>query len=135
MALLRNTPRRMNRLADRIERAVDSLVREIFSDIAMIVIVATPVDTGEARGNWQSSAGFPELNTTNRLAPTGGQSVTEALTVARRAPFLTPLYLTNNVGHIGPLNRGSSPQASAGFISDSVSRGVRVAVSRRRTLL
>ncbi len=125
----------MNRLASRIELAVDSLAREIFTAIAMKVIIGTPVDTGEARGNWQSSAGFPELNTTNRLSPTGGNSIVEAVTVARRAPFLTSLFLTNNVGHIVPLNRGSSPQASSGFIQDAVRDGVNVAVSRRRTLL
>ncbi len=58
------------------------------------VIEKTRVDTGRLKGNWQTSTGTPNLNTTERLDPTGSKAKAE---VDRTVKGDTVDYMTNNL--------------------------------------
>lgn len=110
--------------------------------------LGTPVDTGWARANWVPSVGQPALFDAKKGGrPTGGeiaaqeeasqQGLNEVL-----AWRLTdgPIFVTNNVPYIGPLNDGHSKQSPPGFVqaalvkavSETQSRGANWAAFNRR---
>lgn len=75
--------------------------------VAESVINKTPVDTGEARGEWQSSTGSPITSKIGRLdkeagfAPTSGDGVSlrEARDIASKN-IDKDFYIMNNADHI-----------------------------------
>lgn len=99
--------------------------------VAESVINKTPVDTGEARGEWQSSTGSPITSKIGRLdkeagfAPTSGDGVSlrEARDVAGKN-IDKDFYIMNNADHIPYLEyTGSylgSEQAPNGMVRITV---------------
>lgn len=88
---------------------------ELFSS----VILDTPVDTGRARGNWQTTLNTPAAGETE-------QSAGDAVSVANKPGNFGELndvnYLTNNLPYIEALEYGSSKQAPAGMARKNVAR-------------
>ena len=58
------------------------------------VIMATRVDTGRLRGNWQTTTGSPNMSTTNRLDPSGQLASAE---VRANVKGFSVNYMTNNL--------------------------------------
>ena len=58
------------------------------------VIMATRVDTGRLRGNWQTTTGAPNMSTTDRLDPSGQAASAE---VRANVKAFTVDYMTNNL--------------------------------------
>lgn len=87
------------------------------------VINKTPLDTGFARGNWQSNIGNPIKSEVTRFdreagfAPTGGDgiAVREAKEVASK-DIDKDFYITNNAEYIMNLEFGGSDQAPNGMV-------------------
>lgn len=76
------------------------------------VVLKTPVDTGRARGNWQTSIGTPIEEEGWIESPTmAGAAVMKTLT-----PF-NVVFISNNVPYIIYLEDGSSDQAPAGMVT------------------
>ena len=96
------------------------------------VILSTPVDRGQARANWRGSLGFPLSGSTEAVDPTGGGTIARNASIFSGAVTEQPIYITNNVRHIGPLNDGWSAQAPAGFVELAISAGE--AAARRMRL-
>jgi len=105
------------------------------------IVLATPVDKGRARGNWQVSQGSPA---SGELAPNGfpgessaarGSAATAAAltqgagSAAETKPF-TRTYVSNRLPYIESLNEGTSTQAPAGFIETAVARVRRIVAGR-----
>lgn len=92
----------------------------------------TPVDTGWARTNWVPSIGAPIDTTagTRTQAEAGQLSGDSAAGIAKVALSYTlgqgPIYITNNVPYILPLDAGSSKQAPKGFIRRALVKAIRV---------
>lgn len=108
------------------------------------VVLATPVDTGRARSNWQVSLNVPITDDRDAFAPgkagsTGGTNAQAALNqgkgVIDSAQPGSGIYITNNLPYIGRLNDGSSAQAPAGFVQDAVLQGINAVKKEGATIL
>lgn len=94
---------------------------ELFSG----VIKDTPVDTGRARGNWQTSVGSPATGELDREDKSGAQVIAE---VHQKTPpgAGQVTLLTNNLPYIEALERGSSTQAPEGMVRKNIDRVQRI---------
>jgi len=96
------------------------------------VIRATPVDTGRARGNWQTSVGAPVNGEIAREGDAAALAEVEAKT-PQGAGQIT--YLSNNLPYIEELENGSSTQAPEGMVRknmDRVQRMVETAIRKNK---
>jgi hypothetical protein len=96
------------------------------------VIRATPVDTGRARGNWQTSVGAPVNGEIAREGDAAALAEVEAKT-PQGAGQIT--YLSNNLPYIDELENGSSKQAPEGMVRknmDRVQRMVETAIRKNK---
>lgn len=116
----RDFARRIRNIANGIPRNVSATASEAALRILSVVVPATPVDTGRARGNWQTSIGAPITRENNRLDVTGQSAIAEGRRVLGYKPPGATIYITNNVKYIGRLNEGYSAQAPAGFVEQSI---------------
>lgn len=93
------------------------LHRRLVLEALTRIVRRTPVDTGRARGNWQTSVGAPRgesvLGTSKAIAP-----VVAAGSAALRdlEPFGVA-YISNNLVYIEPLENGHSKQAPEGMVA------------------
>ena len=86
-------------------RDIDVIRRKVTLDVFSRVVKKTPVDTGETRGNWQTSVGAPILQTIDRdWDPTG--EVGDQVMASR---VTDPVFLSNNVPWILKLEFGRYP--------------------------
>jgi len=131
MADLPTFARRIRRRAREIETNTDKLVALTAGVIDQTVVLATPVDTGRARGNWQVSIGSPITEAVDELSPGGSEAIATGKAVIRsRKPGQT-IFISNNVAYIEALNEGSSSQAPANFVELAVLAGIRALNGQR----
>lgn len=108
----------VGRFAGRTEKDLVTLHRLVSLDLLRRLVFKTPVDTGRARGNWQTAIGSPEEGDIDRLD--GGAAVADGLrALAALGPFET-VWISNNLDYIEVLEQGSSQQAPQGFFAISV---------------
>lgn len=81
--------------------------------------VATPVDTGNARANWQTSLDTPPLDVVTVGAPGGAMEPPGKDFDAERLRFVA-----NNVAYIRRLDAGHSKQAPADFVRAALAKAV-----------
>lgn len=97
------------------------VVRKVALDVFGRVILRTPVDTGRARANWQTTIGAPageELDTVNKIpvgVPGGSADLERALIIDQHKGDES-IFLTNNLPYIEVLENGSSGQSPAGMV-------------------
>lgn len=124
---------RMRALAQNIEHNIPVLVRKAGLAIDTTVVLATPVDKGRARSNWQVSLDAPIAGTIDPYAPgdkgsTAGPNARGALEQGKAVIAAYRLgkviNIVNNLAYIGRLNDGWSAQAPAGFVQIAVQRGL-----------
>lgn len=96
------------------------MVRKYAILASQAVIVATPVDTGRARANWQVSIGAPATAALESTDAQGALERNKGIISAHRASAGQELYLQNNVAYIERLNQGWSAQAPAGFVEKAL---------------
>lgn len=125
MASFKDLGNEMKKTGQNVENNADRLVRRCALAIDAAVVLATPVDTGRARGNWQVEVGQApsgELATTDK----GGGSTIAAGKAAIESykGEAGGIYITNNLPYIERLNEGWSKQAPAGFVETAVNVGV-----------
>lgn len=100
----------------------DDTRRAITLELFNSVITATPVDTGRARGNWQTTNHVPASGALERIDPGGNLAQDEALQrVGVSEPDAT-VWLTNNLPYISRLEYGHSNQAPEGMVRKNLSR-------------
>lgn len=107
-------------LVQGIEDVIAKMALSTFSS----VVLATPVDTGRARGNWQPSFGSPATSATNNTDKGGGTTIASGSGLFARYEFGEKIFLTNNVPYIQRLNEGHSKQAPAGFVQKAIIAGI-----------
>lgn len=129
MATLQTLSAELKQLSIRISGDLDKVVRQVALAIDQAVVVATPVDTGQARSNWLVSVGQPRTDTIPAYDPgvlgsSSGPNTTQALDQGRNvissAASGATIYISNNLPYIGRLNQGYSRQAPAGYIERAV---------------
>lgn len=133
MADLRTFARRMRNIGTKVQHNSDALVRKVAIAIDSAVVLATPVDTGRARSNWQveinaPAAGAIDAHYPGKEGSTQGQNAQKALDLGREKidEYKTgsTIHITNNLPYIGRLNDGYSAQAPVGFVESAVLVGV-----------
>ena len=100
--------------------SVDETGRAIVLELFGSVIKDTPVDTGRARGNWQTSMDSPATGETDRK----GEQAALAEVAAEVAGFGTGriIYLSNGLPYILRLEYGWSKQQPGGMVRRNVAR-------------
>ncbi|MCP4660987.1 MAG: hypothetical protein GY856_36765 [bacterium] len=78
------------------------------------VVTRTPVDTGRARGNWQTTTARPA---DDQVAGVGADPIAEGTPTITAAPPFGVIWLSNNVPYIEVLEDGSSAQAPNGMLN------------------
>ena len=102
-----------------LRQVVAARCHEIQANAHAELTAATPVDTGNARANWQTSLDAPALDV---VTVGGGAGPMEA-----PGPGFDPerlRFVANNVNYIQRLDAGHSQQAPAGFVRQALARAV-----------
>lgn len=105
--------------------AHDKITRAATLDFFSGTIKSTPVDTGRARGNWQTSVGTPADGTLERDDPGGSAAIAE---VTAKTPNGAgqETFMSNNLPYIESLENGNSQQAPAGMVRINLARVQRI---------
>lgn len=123
---LRSFDKRIKGRARAIPRNTDTLMRKVILAVDQALVLATPVDTGRARANWQPTIGsaavgtLPEPSSPDgglQIALTAGQEVAAAY---RGGPNSPTVHITNNLPYIDRLNKGWSKQAPANYVHQAI---------------
>jgi hypothetical protein len=111
----------IRRFATKTTEAHNKITRVATLELFRGVILATPVKTGRARGNWQTSVGQPTPNEIERDDKSGAQAIGE---VQARTPEGAgqEVFLTNNLPYIYSLEFGSSKKAPQGMVRINFAR-------------
>jgi hypothetical protein len=109
------------RFAKLTNASLDETGRAIVLELFGSVIKDTPVDTGRARGNWQTTIGAPASGQTDRKGE--GPALAEVSQEAASFGAGKIIYLTNNLPYIYRLEfLGWSQQSPDGMARKNVAR-------------
>lgn len=127
--------KRMDWYAKTFEANVEELINKTALTVHSTIVLGTPVDEGRARGSWLVEIGKPaegmlgkddksEFGAVKaidkaRAKLAGNKGKRSAL---RSQP---PIYISNNLPYIIPLNEGHSQQAPAGFVEEAIEAGIK----------
>lgn len=115
----------MRRATQRIEDAHNNITRAATLDFFSGTVRDTPVDTGRARGNWQTAVGVPIDGEISRDDPSGAAAIAE---IEARTPAGAgqETFMVNNLPYIIELENGSSKQAPSGMVRRNLARVQRI---------
>ncbi len=97
----------------------DKIVRAVTLSLFNGIIRDTPVDTGRARGNWQTTVGQPASGEIDRLGASAAIAEAEAKTPPGAGQ---ETYLANDLPYIEELEKGSSKQSPEGMVRRNIDR-------------
>ena len=110
----------MNAYAKKAGASLEETTRAVALELFGSIIKDTPVDTGRARGNWQTSIGAPASGEVDRLGER--ESLSELGSEAGKFGGGQVIYLSNNLPYIQRLELGWSDQAPAGMVRKNIAR-------------
>ena len=115
----------------RVGVSTDAVVRNVAVAILEKVVRTTPVDTGQARGNWQVyvSSDIPDVPFLKGHTDADGASTIaagKATISSKRAPGQS-IFISNSAPYIEALDRGWSQQAPTGMTAMAMQAGRNVA--------
>jgi hypothetical protein len=114
---------------------LDQARADALIDVCTGIIADTPIDTGLARGNWQSSLG--EAKTDKVLLIPTMVAINEVISVVKSMKGDETFVLRNNLPYATRLEFGWSKQAPVGMVRKNVQRwnsAVGKAAARARAL-
>jgi hypothetical protein len=121
---------RIQKVAKGVEPAVDDTVRKVAVVANQVLIMGTPVDTGQHRANWQVSIDTPIESVLEETNAQAAIDRNKAVIGAYRGEQRV-LIIQNNAPAIQRLNDGWSAQAPAGFIEKGLQVAAREAGKRK----
>ncbi len=107
-------------LVNGIEDSIAEMALSVFSS----VVIATPVATGRARGNWQPSFGNPASTALIQTDKNGQPTIAKGTRLFALYQFGETIFITNNVAYIQRLNEGHSSLAPSGFVEKAIMAGI-----------
>lgn len=119
---------KIKRVAVNVPKNADEIVRKVALAADQTIVIATPVDTGRARANWQVGIGSAPAETVEYSG--GGSSAVSYATGAAQSVVTTykgqpgGIWLVNNLPYIQRLNEGWSAQAPAKFVEQAIDMAV-----------
>lgn len=105
---------------DLVPAEVVKLQKKLVLEALQRIVKKTPVDTGRARGNWQTTIGESAETAIEVLDPDGGETIAKGLAAIGQLPPYSIVWISNNVNYIEFLEGGSSKQAPAGMVALTV---------------
>lgn len=99
--------------------SAEEAVRMTCHTLNQDIIMASPVDTGRFRGNWQGTIGSPASGTMDTEDKSGAGALAKANAAAGSAVG-SVYYLVNNLPYARRLEYGYSSQAPAGMVRVAV---------------
>lgn len=112
--------KRMSIVAKRLERNAEITIQRAAIRADQVIVLATPVDTGRARGNWRVGLGIPQAldePVSGGGFAAGANAIAEAQQViASWRLGQGSIFIGNGVPYIVPLDQGSSSQAPNGMV-------------------
>jgi hypothetical protein len=93
----------------------------LVSELLGMIVYATPVKDGYARGGWYLAAGNVSVGGERPPDKDGSATIFSALASLRGSSAFKDVYIKNDVEYINDLERGSSKQAPVGMIRVSLS--------------
>lgn len=99
-------------------------IRALAFKILRNVTVATPVDTGRARGNWQVGIDRAKLDILTVNDKSGSIAIGKGANELRGVKDFDSIWITNNLPYIGRLNEGHSQQAPKKFVEAGIVRAL-----------
>jgi hypothetical protein len=125
--------RNIANVANNVVKNANTAKRKAALVIDQVLVITTPVDTGQARSNWIVQNTTPSRKQQPAFNPgsggsTAAQNADKALsegraTIAQAVPG-APIWISNNLPYIQGLNEGNSLQAPKGFVEKAVQQGV-----------
>tara|TARA_R110000772_G_scaffold9385_1_gene30845 strand:- start:7337 stop:7774 length:438 start_codon:yes stop_codon:yes gene_type:complete len=109
----------MAKIQKDVNKRADRALRAAMLTMATEIIIGTPVDTGRAKANWQSSVGKPKAAELGETDKSGGATIAEA-SGAISVALGNKYFLTNNLPYIGLLEFGKPKAAGLGETDNGV---------------
>ena len=104
---------------------VDKVRRASVLELFKLVIMATPVDTGRLRGNWQTTINSPAGAATTRDDPNGAAALAEVM--ANLGSLADVVWFTNNLPYAERIEyEGWSRQAPEGMVRRHIAQWQRI---------
>lgn len=119
---------KIKRVAVNVPKNTDEIMRKVALAADQTIVMATPVDTGRARANWQAGIGTAPAGTVEYSG--GGSGAVSYATAAAQSVVTTykgqpgGIWLVNNLPYIQRLNEGWSAQAPAKFVEQAIDMAV-----------
>lgn len=115
---------KIKHVAVNVPKNADEIVRKVALAADQTITMATPVDTGRARANWQVGIGAAPGGT---VEYSGGGAGAAGYAIGAAANVVTiykgqpgGIWLVNNLPYIQRLNEGWSSQAPAKFVEQAI---------------
>lgn len=115
---------RIRRRARQVEKGASAALRATALVISQTVTLATPVDTGHARANWQVGIDTSITQEIDANDLSGFATVSKNAGIIRTSKPQKMIVISNNVPYIQQLNEGSSEQAPAQFVQIAILQAV-----------
>ena len=126
MASLSEFAQTMRTKGEKIETNVNKVVIKLAGAALQTVVLATPVETGRARGAWITGINSAPTAQSERLDPSGVSAIASGKSKIETRRQGQTIFISNNVDYIGFLNNGSSSQAPANFVEAAVRQAAAV---------
>lgn len=110
----------ISKWADKARGNADIVTRRVVAEMVSRVVLRTPVDTGRARANWQTTVGVPASATLEEVDKTGSGAISRGIAVAGRFPMGATVWISNGLPYASRLEYGWSQQAPAGMVRVTV---------------
>lgn len=122
------------KIGDELRAAISKTVSEVMLLAQDNVANSTPVDTGHASSNWVLSTGTPYTGVDGSRAAVSFSAAAAGREKIRNLDIgRTPkVFLRNNVFYLPFLDKGSSQQAEAGFVTKAILAARRLAPYGRK---
>lgn len=110
-----NFSKQIKAFKDKFEKKAGEFHKELFIAISTQIVLKTPVLTGYAAGNWQTSNSVPTTSEIMRFDPTKTEAINDIISKVTSQPGQVS-YLTNNADYIIDLEYGFSRKAPQGMV-------------------
>lgn len=139
----------IKKFAEKCGKNADVAVRKVCLDLTSSIILKTPVDTGRARANWQTSIGTPAVGVINYEGDAGSgtqapnssggsvRAIASSLDAVAKATG-NIFWITNNLPYIASLEYGlynAGPNTIGGFSKQAPNGMVRISIRELESAL
>jgi hypothetical protein len=115
----------LRRFGEKVNGNASRVVRGVALELLRGVVMDTPVDTGRARANWQTTVGSPALGDYDYKGGPGAaanEAISDGTQTIQAVEGDAAIFLTNNLPYIVLLEEGHSQQAPAGMVRKNIAR-------------